>query len=199
MSIAKVNQNFKVVTEAVEAISLLNGNVKIDTQADGTIDIQQFGNTRIQVDSVGNLALSAADGKDINLATSNGGKTIISDLDFTDRDGIVIENIQVGHDMASANVTKLLPKSGSYTITVDGIPTVDETGTITSSDAGGTFLATKKASANSGVINVLAAVEGDNSENIRVTWVDDIITIMLSGGAVSDYAEASSTFKVKIV
>ena len=199
MSIAKVNQNFKVVTESVEAISLLNGNVKIDTKADGAIDIQQFGDTRIQVDNVGNLALYAADGKNINLATTNGGKTIISDLDYVDKDGIVIENVQVGHDMGSANVTKLLPDSGSYTITVDGIPTVDETGTITSSDAGGIFLATKKASANSGVINVLSSVEGDKSENIEVTWVDDVITIMLSGGNVNDYAEVSSTFKVKIV
>ena len=125
ISIATVNQNFKLVTDSVEAVSLLNGNVKFDTQCDGTIDIQHFRNTMQQRE------------KNITLTTTNGGKTIISDLDFTDRDGIVIENV---HYIGSA---KILQSSKSYSITVDSVPTVDESDTTTSSDAGGIFLATK--------------------------------------------------------
>lgn len=199
MSVATLNQNFKVVTDSVEAISLLNGNVKIDTKSDGTIDILQFGDTRIKVDSVGNVEMRAADGKNINLSTTNGGKTYISDLDYTEKDGIVIENVQVDHGVGSGNITKLTPLSGSFTITVDGIPTVDSLGNATSSDAGGVFLATKKASSNSGIVNLLSSVKGDKDENVTVTWTGDAITVGLLGGTFGDYSEANSTFKVKIV
>ena len=194
MSAATINQDFRVISNAIDAISTLNGSITLDTQPSGVIDIKHAGTTVVSINVDGSIEMTAKPSQNINLTTSDGGKTVISDLDVS-HEHEYTEEVTVSHDLKSASVTVVTPTSGSFQILVDGA--VDEV-VGTSSDCSVCAFMVKKQSVDEGLVNTLCSTVGDENESLNVTWVGSTVTIALTGD-LTNYTATESKFKVKII
>ena len=83
MSTAAINQDFRVVCNAIDVISTLNGSITLDTQPTGVVEIKHVGSTMASIANDVSIEMKAKLSQNINLTTSNGGKTVISDLELS--------------------------------------------------------------------------------------------------------------------
>ena len=98
MSAATINQDFQVISNAIQAISTLNGNVTLDTQPTGVVDVKHAGTTVSKVANDGSVEITAKPGKNINRTTSDSGNTVISDLQIS-HEYEYVEEVTVSHDL----------------------------------------------------------------------------------------------------
>ena len=66
MSAATINQGFRVISNAIDAISTLNGSITLDTQPSGVIDIKHAGTTVLSVGTDGSIEMIAKPSQKIN-------------------------------------------------------------------------------------------------------------------------------------
>ena len=156
--------------------------------------MKHAGTTVLKVANDGSIEMIAKPGKNINLTTSDSGKTVISDLDIS-HEHEYVEEVTVSHDLKTASVTTVTPTSGSFQILVDGV--VDES-VGTSSDCSVCAFMVKKKSADEGLVNVLCSTSGDENESVNVTWLGNTVTITITGD-LTNYTATESKFKVKII
>ena len=74
MSAATINQDFRVISNAIDAIGRLDGSITLDTQSTGVIDIKHSGTTVLSVSVDRGIVMQAKEEQNINLNTSDGGK-----------------------------------------------------------------------------------------------------------------------------
>ena len=194
MSAAIINQSFKVIDNSIDAISTLNGSISIDTQPSGSIDIKQGGETVINITEDGVITMTAKDNQNINLTTSGTGKTVINNLEYTDKDNIYTEEVVIEHAVGNKDITVVTPDSGAYQLLIDGV--YDDSDP--SSDCSACYFMVKKKTSTNGTVNKLCDTLGDNGEYLNVTWNDNTINVSLVG-SLDTYTKTSSTFKVKLM
>ena len=142
----------------------------------------------------GSIEMRAKEGQNINLNTSDGGKTIISDLELNHGHEYT-EEVTISHDLKTATISAVNPTSGSFQVLIDGI--VDDS-VGTSSDCSVCAFMVKKENVANGLVNTLCSTSGDENENLSITWVGGDIKINLEG-TLDNYTASESKFKVKII
>ena len=195
MSISTINQAFRVVSGDQSLISTLNGDIALDTAPSGQITLNQNTSPIINITEDGSVNVTAKDAQNIYLTTTSGGKTVINNLDYIDKDNVYKEEVTIEHDMLSKEITVVTPESGSYQLLIDGV--VDDALGTSSDCSACIFMAKKKG--QEGVVNVLCGIAGDQGEALLVTWVGTTITVSLSGGTLSNYTSNTSTFNIKLI
>ena len=93
MSISTINQSFRVIDGSVDAISTLNGSISMDTSPAGQIDLKQNTTPVVNISPEDQVSVTAKESQNIYLTTTNGGKTVISDSEYTDKDEIYTETV----------------------------------------------------------------------------------------------------------
>ena len=98
MSAVAINQDFRVISNAIDAISTLNGSITINTQPTGVIDIKHAGTTVVSIANDDSIKMKANLSQNISITTSDGGKTVVSDLELS-HEHEHTEEVEVSHDI----------------------------------------------------------------------------------------------------
>ena len=67
MSAATINQDFWVISNAIDTMSTLNGSITLDTQPTGVIDIKHAGITVVSLNTNGSMDMQAKEVQNSNL------------------------------------------------------------------------------------------------------------------------------------
>ena len=166
MSTAQFHQDLRVISNSIDAISTLNGSIKFDTQPSGVLDIKHTGTTVMLVKADGSIEIKAKPSRNLHPTTSDGGKTVISDLELL-HEHEYTEEVVVSHDIKSTSVTVFNPNSGSFQVLIDSI----EDGSATSSDCSVCAFIVKKKAVEEGLVHTLCTTTANENENLQVSWL----------------------------
>ena len=119
MSAETINhQDFRGISNAIDAISTLNDSITLDTQPTDPIDIKSAGTTVVSIAAEGSIEVKAKQSQNINITTSDGGKTVINDLDLS-HEYKYMKEVVVSHDIKLASPTVVSLTSGSFQLLID--------------------------------------------------------------------------------